>query len=95
MGAPIALKYEDEEGLVVKVRPTEGHPSPPLAIEVLRSDQELAVVYAHTIKSAQAIARLLVGNEIQSDGAAWKRGPRPPAQPTDDKGKRKRIAVFI
>ncbi len=37
-------------------------------------------------EDAQRLARLLVGIEIQPDGAVWRRGPRPPAMPTDKDG---------
>lgn len=87
MPASVRLKYKDDEGLVVLVDQNYADEGLAYLIEVARDEQIIMVVFTNTLKHAQALARLLVGIEIQPDGAAWKRGPRPPAMPTDASGR--------
>ncbi len=84
---PLVLRYKGDEGLVVCV--TQYEHAVLVEVEIVTATApavEAVLVFAKTLEDAQVLARLLVGIEIQPDGAAWKRGPRPPAQPTDKDG---------
>lgn len=91
MPAFVRLKYKDDEGLVVLVDQNYADEGLAYLIEVARDHEHgtqiITVVFTNTLKHAQVLARLLVGIEIQPDGAAWRRGPRPPAMPTDASGR--------
>ena len=84
----VNLTYRDTEGLLVEVfTGEEGGGCSMDVFRMLTSQPELlAQIQFRDLKNAQKFARLLVGIEIQEDGAAWKRGPRPPAKPTDEAG---------
>lgn len=95
------LKYKDDEGLVVELSQDEddkfihmdvSRVSPATVVDEtgdydMDNTDRIASCMFRTIDHAQVIARLLVGIEIQPDGAAWKRGPRGSARPTDTQGK--------
>lgn len=79
----IQLSYRDGYGLRVEIFGVDKD----FALAVYNNGEIVAVAHCVTVGDAQGLARLLVGIEIQPDGAAWKRGPRPPARPTDASGK--------
>ena len=95
------VKYEDVgEKLVVKLSPAKpigvgkweaDHRKRPFTfthMDVSINGTYVSSCQFITMAHAQIVARLLVGIEIQPDGAAWKRGPRGKAVPTDAKGER-------
>jgi len=93
----INLKYEDEEGLLVELSQYEGGKfvhmdvSRKHAVEGTTGSFEVRYIASCqflSIGHAQAVARLLVGIEMQPNNAAWKRGPRGVAYPTDAEGTR-------
>ena len=81
----VNLLYRDTEGLLVEVYdgPAPGYEMDVFRIADASNSEMLAHIRFQSLERAQAFARLLVGIEIQPDGAAWQRGPRPPARPTD------------
>lgn len=87
MAIGVKLRYtEDSEGIEVLVFPSDTFAEGTYRMAVGKNEQLIAVCYARSLEDAQVLARLLVGVEIQPDGAAWKRGPRPPARATDHEG---------
>jgi len=86
MTAVKQLRYRDDE-LAVYLELVDSGTDFGYLVQVYKEGDLICCVYAEDIQNAQAIARLLVGIEIQSDGAAWKRGPRSPAMPTDASGR--------
>ncbi len=86
MSAPVKQRYVDDEGLEVFIEDL-GIEGSARRVLIRRDGKQLAGCTASTYEQAQIIARLLVGIEIQPDGAAWRRGPRSPAMPTDASGR--------
>jgi len=98
----MSLKYWDSEGLFVELSQSEDDKfihmdvsrKHPTTVVDETGDYEMSNVryiascQFVSIEHAQAIAHLLVGIVIQEDKAAWKRGPRGEAYPTDSAGKR-------
>ncbi len=82
-----ALRYRDEESaLSVYLELIDSGTEFGYQVRVYKEGDLVCSAYAEDIKNAQALARIIVGIEMQSDGAAWKRGPRGPAMPTDADG---------
>lgn len=81
MSSLIKLQYEDDEGLRVEIHEEGMTPSgiPMAVLTVYKDGVSLFDAELLDLKDAQMLAHLLVGIEIQEDGAAWKRGPRGPA----------------
>ena len=93
----IAVKYEDEdEDIIIKIFPVDPNAATRLSASVnmeithgsITHGIHVMLCVVPTLGMAQTLARLIVGIEIQPDGAAWKRGPRGEARPTDAKGVR-------
>ncbi len=88
MPAHMTLKYEGDEGISVIVYSQNDQNGFILHnLIIKRNGRTIAHARTEDLLGAQTVARLLVGIEIQPDGAAWRRGPRPPALPTDKDGK--------
>lgn len=86
MSAFKKLRYtDDEEGLIVVIN--VGVAMPGYEIAVVQGVQQEGIFCCARLDEAQYLARLLVGIEIQEDGAVWKRGPRGPAMPADAQGR--------
>ncbi len=83
MTIDIELKYHDV-AMRIRVEVSPARNVPLVHMDVFVKEKYIAACQCASLEHAQALARLLVGIEIQDDGAAWMRGPRPPAQPTGD-----------
>jgi len=91
----INLKYRDEEGLLVELSQSKDDKFVHMDVSRMHELEDgisdvryIASCQFISLGHAQAVARLLVGIVIQEDNAAWKRGPRGVAYPTDHEGKR-------